>query len=470
MTPTLRVRGGKRGGHRPDKFYKVYFLTLTKMKYDEWQEEVIKDTAKYILVCKGRQIGGTTAFAEKSVNRMKEKKTAILVGSITEEQAKLVIVMVKNILFEKDKKLIAKGKDKPTLTSITLKNGSTLRSRPVGTMGDAFRGFTADVNWFNEASKWPEIAFISIMPTLMTTGGDIWMDSTPFGKYVNQTTKKTFFFKCWENLDSRWKVYHKTSEEVIKNRKIDNFWTIEKRDASLKFLDDQKATLDKLEYKQEYLGEFHEDVTQWFEDDLIISCMTEERPGKITKDAAYYLGVDVARMGENESTFEIFELRGDHLYQVENQITKKTTLPQTFEHIKQLHRLYEFNKIFIDSVGIGVGVFDWLMWDDETKSVTEAIDNSKQIMDKDGKTRKLQKTLKYSHFKMLMETGKLHLLDEPNVFQSFKSVQYAYTNDSLGTRHLKIFGNYTDIVEGATNAGWGHKYKHLNLKVYSIKV
>jgi hypothetical protein len=225
-----------------------------------------------------------------------------------------------------------------------------------------------------------------------------------------------------------------------------------------------------MEYRQEYMGEFLDDMRQWFEDELILESMTEQRPQTINKHSTYYLGVDVARMGEDESTFEVFELRGEHLFQVENLITTKTTLPQTFERIKHLNKLYDFSRIFIDSLGIGVGVFDWLMFDDETKNITEAIDNSKQIMSKDGKTRKLQKTLKYSYFKMMMETGKLHLLDEPSVFQSFKSVQYAYTNDSLGTRHLKIFGNYTHIAEGATNGAWGAKTKHLNLSVYSIKI
>ena len=190
------------------------------MRYDKWQQDVINDKSKYLMICKGRQIGGTSVLAQKSVNRMIAKKTSILVGSITEEQAKLVIVMVKDILLRDHKNLIARGKNKPTLTQITTKNGSTLRSRPVGTMGDAFRGFTADINWFNEGSKWPEIAFVSIMPTLMTTGGDIWMDSTPFGKYIGGTTKKTFFFKCWENIDKTWKVYYKTSPEVINEREI----------------------------------------------------------------------------------------------------------------------------------------------------------------------------------------------------------------------------------------------------------
>ena len=88
----------------------------------------------------------------------------------------------------------------------------------------------------------------------------------------------------------------------------------------------------------------------------------------------------------------------------------------------------------------------------------------------DGGKRKLQKTLKYSHFKMMMEIGKVHLLKDSNIFQSFKSVQFAYTNDNLGVRHLKIFGNYTHIAEGSTNAGWGEKSKHLNLSGYSIPI
>jgi len=440
------------------------------MRYDPWQMEVIEDVSKYILICKGRQIGGTTVFAQKAKDRMKEKKTSLLVGSITEEQAKLVILMVKGLFVGEDKKLMAKGTGKNTLTQITLTNGSILRSRPVGTMGDAFRGFTADINWFNEASKWPELAFIAIMPTLMTTGGDIWMDSTPFGKFIDGTTKKTFFFKCFENLDERWKVFYKTSPEVINEREFTKEWTKERKEASLKFLADQEATLDKLQFAQEYLGQFMDEVSQWFPDDLIISCMDQQRPNTIVKDRTYYLGVDVARMGEDESTFEIFELRGEHLFQVENQITTKTLLSQTTEHIKELDVLYDFSYIFIDSGGIGAGVFDYLITDDDLKHKTIAIDNSKQILDKDGKGRKLQKTVKYSYLKMLMETGKLHLLDNPGIFQSYKSVQYAYTNDSLGTRHLKIFGNYTHIVEGDANAVQGTKYKHLNLSVYSIPV
>ena len=441
------------------------------MKYDPWQTEILKEDGD-ILANTGRQVGKTTIFAHKIGDHLiNNSKHQVIVVSLTEDQAQLIIVMILDYLEKNHKKQIQKGKNKPTKSRIWLTNGAHVISRPVGNTGDAVRGFTGNVLYIDEASGMPEMMWKAAMPTLMTTGGQIWMSSTPRGKFINNSSEKNFFYKNWENFEGRWKVHNIDSEKVIHEREITEEWTQEKRDKAIKFLENQKALLSDMEYRQEYMGEFLDDNRQWFEDELIISCMTEKRPNTIAKNRTYFLGVDVARMGEDESTFEIFELRNNgHLYQVENQITKKTTLPQTFEHIKQLNRLYDFSKIFIDSLGIGVGVFDWLMFDDETKYITEAIDNSEQILDKDGKTRKLKKTLKYSHFKMLMETGKLHLLDEDKIFQSFKSVQFAYTNDSLGTRHLKIFGNYTHIAEGLTNAGWGEKSKHLNLSIYSIKV
>ena len=440
------------------------------MEYDDWQKEILAAKGD-LLANTGRQVGKTMTFSHKIANYLIDNpKHQVIVVSLTEDQAQLIIIMILDYLQKNYKNIIQKGKNKPTKSRVWIKNGAHVISRPVGNTGDAVRGFTGNVLYIDEASGMPELMWKASMPTLMTTAGQIWMSSTPRGKFIGNSTQKNFFFKCWENLENKWKVFNITSRKVIEERKIVDEWTQEKRDKALKFLKNQESILSEMEYAQEYEAQFLDDMRQWFDDDLIISCQTEDRPERIVKDKIYFLGVDVARMGEDESTFEIFELRKDHLYQIESQITKKTTLPQTFNHIKQLNTLYDFSKIFIDSEGIGVGVFDWLMYDDDTKFVTEAIDNSKQIMSKDGKTRKLQKTLKYSHFKMMMETGKMHLLKDSNIFQSFKSVQFDYTNDNLGVRHLKIFGNYTHIAEGSTNAAWGEKTKHLNLSVYSIKV
>jgi len=440
------------------------------MKYDPWQEEILNTTGD-LLANTGRQVGKTTIFSHKIAKHLlSNPKHQVIVVSLTEDQAHLIIVMILDYLEKFHRQLIQKGKKKPTKSRIWLKNGAHVISRPVGNTGDAVRGFTGNVLYIDEASGMPELMWKAAMPTLMTTAGQIWMSSTPRGKFVANTSEKNFFFKCWENFENRWKVFNISSEEVIKNREIKDDWTQEKRDKAIKFLDNQKSILSDMEYRQEYMGEFLDDNRQWFPDELIRSCMTVKRPEAIIKGKEYYLGVDVARMGEDESSFEIIDMIGGQLIHIENQITTKTLLSETTKHIKSLHQIYKFSKIFVDSSGIGVGVLDYLLESDETKREVIAIDNSKQVMDKDGRGKKLQKTLLYSNLKMLMETGKIQLLDDDKVFQSLKSVQFAYSNDSLGTRHLKIFGNYTHIAEGIVRAAWCVKYKDLNPRVYSIKV
>ena len=442
------------------------------MRWDPWQIEVIEDLAQYILICKGRQIGATTTFAKKAAKWMAEKRKTILVGSITEEQAKLVILMVKDILREDYPNTLATvKKDKPTLDKIILKNGGWIRSRAVGTMGDAFKGFTADVNWFNEMSKWPELAFVAIMPTLLTTGGEMWGDSTPFGKYINGTTKKTFFFKCFENLDGRWKIYYKTSLEVMKEREITEIWTEEKRESSLLFLKDQEEEMDKLQFAQEYLGQFMDEINQWYSDELIRSCMVAKRPEIIDKNWLVGQGNDIARMGEDAGTYEVGRLEGVRIIHLENQVSHKQPITDTAKQIIGLDVKFYGDFIFIDDEGsIGKGVYDILMDNDDVKQKVKGISNSKRIKDEFGKEKGIKKTELHVKLLSMMEKAQIDLLKDEEIFQSLKSVQYYYSNDSLGTRHLKIFGNDTHIAEGLTRLTELLKYKDLNPIVYTIKI
>ena len=297
------------------------------MKYDNWQKEILAYNGD-ILANTGRQVGKTMIFSHKIANYMiNHPKHQVIVVSLTEDQAQLIIIMILDYLEKNHKTYIQQGKNKPTKSRVWIKNGAHVISRPVGNTGDAVRGFTGNVLYIDEASGMPELMWKASMPTLMTTGGQIWMSSTPRGKFIANTTQKNFFFKCWENKDEKWKVFEINSEQVMKERTINEFWTQEKKDKALKFLSDQKLILSDMEYLQEYMAQFLDDNRQWFEDDLITSCMTEERKDKIDKrdpNVIYILGIDVARMGEDESTFEIFELtESGHLYQIENQVTKK---------------------------------------------------------------------------------------------------------------------------------------------------
>jgi hypothetical protein len=175
-------------------------------------------------------------------------------------------------------------------------------------------------------------------------------------------------------------------------------------------------------------------------------------------------------MGEDESTFEIVELGEDKVIRhIENQVTKRTLLYQSTKHILELNRIYDFQKIYIDDEGIGVGVYDYLLEEESTRRKIVAINNSKRVLNMDETQRtKLLKEDLYNNLLRLMESGKIELLDDPEIFQSLKSVQYEYTSDTRGRPHLKIFGNYTHITEGIIRAAWCVKEIGLNIWIKSF--
>lgn len=424
-----------------------------KLLLDDWQKEILDCKDRFILLSKGRQIGGTTTMAQKCGERLiSQKGCKIVIVSLTEDQAELVIVMIRDFLTINHKKLISRKKWSSTKKLITLTNGSTAISRPVGTTGNSVRGFTGHVLYLNEASRMQELIFEAAKPILLTTSGEIWMDSTHFGT-------EGFFYRCWINKKKRWKVFYHSSEEVIFNRKISESWTKEQREDAIQFLKDEKEEMTILQYRQEYMGIAAQDIKQVFKDKLIKECMILKRRGGIIPNRKYFIGVDVARMGEDESTFEIFEKKEDkHLQHVEHQIRKHTLTTETTEHILSLNKQYKFKEIFVDDGGLGVGVFDQLL---EARMKVKAIYSESRPLTKDEKKRK--RAIKediFNNLLMLMERDEIKLLDDPEIFQSLKSVQFEIVNG-----RIKYYGNYTHIAVGIAFAAWCSKDKHLNIWV-----
>lgn len=429
--------------------------------YDKWQQEIL-DYDGHILVKTGRQVGKTETFAAKiSQYMLRNPNSRIIVVSLTEDQAQLMIIMVLNYLERHNKPMIAKGTKKPTKGRIFLKNGSMVLARPVGNTGDAVRGFTGDVLVVDEASKMPEMMWAAAKPVLMTMGGQIWMCSTPFGK-------QGYFYECWVNKNNKYKVFNITSETVVKERPISESWTIERRKGAIRHLEEEKLEMSELEYAQEYLGQFIDDLRQLFSDKIIAKAMTLRRTDTSKRRYDHFLGVDIARMGEDQGTYEVITRINDHRFQhSENIVTKKKLTTDTFDRIKDLNSQWNFRKIGIDagSGSLGVGILDFLLREPNLKSKIIALNNQRRVLDSEGKrARNLLKEDMYFNLLALLEKQQLQLLKDNNLRLSLKSVQYEYIRKQGQPTKIRIFSSphyLSDIAEGLVRAAWLANQKHL---------
>jgi len=425
---------------------------IGNIKLDDWQEKIVNlglTGNKNIAIRAGRQVGKSTAIAVLAGEfAVKNEDKVIMIISAVERQAFLLFEKVLEFIDDRYSQMVTWGKNKPTKSQLTLKNGSRIYCLPTGLDGYGIRGYTIDLLIADEAAYINDDVFNAITPSLAARkNAKIVLLSTPFGR-------EGYFARAFN--DPTFETFHITSEECSRINK--------------EFLEQEKKRMTKRQYMQEYLGEFIDELLQWFPDQLIKECMKRKRPEKINKNENYFLGVDLARMGKDETTFEIgFLAENKRIIQVENLITRRTRLNESAKMILELDKIYNFRKIYIDDEGIGVGVYDFLLENEQVRRKLTAINNSKRVLDLEGTSRvKILKEDLYNNLLRLMETGQIELLDDPEIFQSLKSVQYDYTTDSLGRSHLKIFGNYTHIAEGLIRLGWCIKEKGLNIWVKSI--
>jgi hypothetical protein len=433
---------------------------------DNWQREVLEYRGN-LLLCTGRQVGKTTIFSRKIAKRLLEKaNTKIIVISLTEDQAKLMIVMVQDFLEKTYPKEIRKNQRYTNQTKVTLRNNSQVLARPVGATGDAVRGFTGDVLVIDEASRMPELVFEASKPTLLTTGGEIWMCSTPFGK-------KGYFWECFQNKNNRFKVFHISSEEVIYNREIKAGWTEEIRRKSIEHLEQEKKDMSSLQYGQEYMGLFMDDLQRYYEDEWIEKVCILKRP-EIKPKFDNMLGVDIARMGGDKTTYEGLHISNPdkhnlRVIQIEHhQEDYKPTTHTEQRIITEFSPNYDKIGIDAGSGSLGVGVFDHLLLNPATKKKVFAMNNRQIALDREGKKKqRIMNEDFHDNLKAMGQHGEILLLDDEEIKASFRSIQIEIIKKDDQITNIKIHGRDSHIVEGIKRAAWlAKKEKSLNLQIH----
>ena len=408
---------------------------------DPWQKSVL-ETSGNICLRSGRQVGKSTVIGRKAAEyALNNPGKLIMIISRTERQAGLLFSKILVNIHQIDKRQLMRGKERPTKHLIHLKNKSKIYSLPAGDTGYGIMGFTIDLLIADEAAFIPEEVWNSIIPALAITRGEIWLLSTPF-------VKQGYYFQCFS--DPSFTAFHTSSEDCPRKDQA--------------FLDRQKEILTKAQYAQMYLGQFVDEIRQFFPDLLIRRCCVGKRRPEINP-GTYYIGCDVARMDRDEFTFEILEKRRGMMIHVHNEMTKNIPLTESTREIIRLNEEYDFKKEYIDSGGMGIAVCDLLREDEENKRKIVEINNASRVYGRDtrGKDikelrRRIVKEELYNNLKNLMENGKIILLDDDEVKASLKCIQAEHDQNS---GKLKIWGDYSHITEGIIRAAWGSQDRTL---------
>jgi hypothetical protein len=224
--------------------------------------------------------------------------------------------------------MIKKGKDKPTMHRIMFKNGTGILCFAAGETGEGLRGYTIKKLMIDEGSRMSEEFFIAVQPMVSIIGGSMDIGSTPAGKR-NKDGSEKFFYKC--SKDPKFKKFYVSAEDCPRHTE--------------KFLKEQKESLSKLAYAQEYLAIFTDELKRLFDDELIKKICVEKRKERINFRNKYYLGCDIAALGKDETTFEVIEkINNNTLIHVENIIEKRNLTTDTTRRILNLNSSYNFKK------------------------------------------------------------------------------------------------------------------------------
>lgn len=359
----------------------------------DYQAKLLLDGSKRLVACMGRQTGKTTTIAVKAIHfDYTNSKTTTLIVSPSLRQS--IILFDRILSFIYSNKILFASVKRKTRTIIQMDNGSQIIALPCS--AHRLRGYTAHNLIVDEAAfLLDEIITQILFPMLATTGGNLVLLSTPWGR-------GNVFYRAFS--DPSYSVHHVKSSDCPL--------------ISKEFLEEQRRNMTSMAYDMEYNALFVEPASSYFTQELIKGCIDPEmemetdieKVSSLSGD--YYLGCDLGKLNDY-SVIAIVKKEDDGVKLV---FLKEFPLETPYSHvigfIVRAEQKFRFRKILIDRSGVGEAVLDEL----------------KDLPNVEGASFSMEKKAEYlAYLRIKMEQGQFRMPYDRRLCAQINEQQYQYT-------------------------------------------
>jgi hypothetical protein len=333
----------------PSKFSEIFLdhkLFPYNKKYVDCQD-------RFIVYRSGRQVGKMLSTAVKAIHfaffaplmlKTVNKECTIVIAAPTQNQATIMFDRIRSLVINNTflKGYIVRNTQSELWVKFLDNNGiSKIITRATGETGVSLRGYSPHVIIADECSFIKTNILKAFLPSGMATQARVWLTSTPF-------RKSGYFYEACvgsrpANPVGMWLEFHVKSTQ---NPLVQEDPT---------FLEEIKK-LTKDEYVQEVEGEFLDIGDALIPNSLLTDSISDAKPSGKSR---YYLGVDVARTGRDETVYTVIAVdENDVVYVMHTEAEEQSNIVDIAGRVGDMVRDYRIETVYVDETGLGGGLVD----------------------------------------------------------------------------------------------------------------
>ena len=334
---------------KPSKFSEV-FLDHDVFDYNK---RYVDCQDRFIVYRSGRQVGKTMSTAVKAIHfaffaplmlKTVKHECTIVIAAPTQNQAGIMYDRIRSLIMNNSflKGYVVRNTQTELWVNFLDNTGmSKIVTRATGEKGTTLRGYSPHCIIADECSFIKTDILKAFLPSGMATQARVWLTSTPF-------SKSGYFYEACQNSKMKnpeglWTEFHVKSTEN----------PLVKEDPT--FIEEIKR-LTKEEYVQEVEGEFLDIGNALIPNTLLREAVRDKKP---VGEVSYYMGVDVARSGRDETVYTVISVdKEDEIFVEDVFAESQSNVVDVCGRIGEMVRDYRLETVFIDETGLGGGLID----------------------------------------------------------------------------------------------------------------